>query len=106
MLFRSVKFRVNVRDKYPTRSFQTSSLYLNKKYLPISSSYCVKDLDTNEIIIDFDDTYTKISADSTGNYFKLFMNGLQKERYYKILIKSNINDETIIFDDNFFFKVI
>jgi hypothetical protein len=34
------------------------------------------------------------------------MNGLEPERYYKILVKTVINNSTIIFDNNFFFKVI
>ena len=31
------RFRVNVRDKFPVRLFQTSSVYLNNKILPTSS---------------------------------------------------------------------
>jgi len=98
------KFRVNVRDKYPARVFTTSSIYLNNKYLPLDSYYQVRDLDTNEIIIDFND-YTKISADSTSNYFILYMNGLEPQRYYKILIKTTINENTLIIDNNYYFKI-
>ena len=101
------KFRINVRDQYPTRSFSTSSVYLNNKLLPTQSYYSIVDLDTKEIIIDYDTVYTKISADSTGNYFTVYINGLEPERYYKILIKSIFtNKETIILDDNYYFKVI
>jgi len=100
------RFRVNVRDRYPTRTFQTSSLYLNNKLLPTSSYYAVKDIKTEDIIIDFDNTFTKLSADSTGNYFDLYMNGLQPERYYQILIKSVISGSTIISEDNNYFKII
>jgi hypothetical protein len=100
------RFRVNARDKFPTRTFQTSSLYLNSKVLPTSSYYAVKDIKTEEFVIDFDTTFTKLSADSTGNYFDLYMNGLQPERYYQILIKSIINGNTIISEDNNYFKVI
>jgi hypothetical protein len=100
------RFRVNVRDKYPTRTFQTSSLYLNSKLLPTSSYYAVKDIKTEEFIIDFDTTFTKLSADSNGNYFDLYMNGLQPERYYQILIKSIIGGSTVVLEDNNYFKVI
>jgi hypothetical protein len=100
------RFRVNVRDKFPTRTFQTSSLYLNNKLLPTSSYYAIKDIKTEEFIIDFDTTFTKISADSTGNYFNLYMNGLQPERYYSIIIKSIVSGSTIIHEDNNYFKVI
>ena len=101
------KFRINVRDQYPARSFTTSSVYLNNKLLPTSSYYSIVDLDSEEIIVDYDIVYTKISADSTSNYFNVYMNGLEPERYYKILIKSVFpSGETIILDDNYYFKVI
>jgi hypothetical protein len=101
------KFRINVRDQYPARSFSTSSVYLNNKLLPTQSYYSIVDLDTKEIIIDYDTVYTKISADSIGNYFTVYLNGLEPERYYQILIKSIFtNKETIILDDNYYFKVI
>jgi len=100
------RFRVNVRDKYPARVFQITSLYKNNKVLPSSSYYAIKDIKTDEFIIDFDTTYTKISSDSSGNYFDLYMNGLEPERYYKILIKSIINNNIVVFEDNNHFKII
>lgn len=100
------KFYINVSPLYPARTYQTSSLYTNLNYLPTSSYYAVKDLDTNEFVINFDETYTKISSDVNGNYFTLYMSGLEPERYYKILIKTIINGSTLIFDDNYYFKVI
>jgi len=100
------RFRINIRDKYPARSFQTSSVYLNNKLLPTASYWSIKDLDTEEIVIDYDITYTKISADSTSNYFDVYMNGLEPERYYKLLFKTIVNGNTIVMDDNYYFKVI
>jgi len=101
------RFRVNVRDQYPTRRFQTTSLYLNNKALPSSSYWSIKDLDTEEIVVDYDVNYTKISCDSNGNYFDVYMNGLEPERYYKLLFKTILSDgETIISDNNYYFKVI
>jgi hypothetical protein len=100
------RFRVNSRPTYPARSFQTSSFYTQNYYLPTSSYFSIKDLDTNEVVIDFDDQYTQLSADSQGNYFTLYMNGLEPERYYKILIKTVIDGSILIFDDNYYFKVI
>jgi hypothetical protein len=100
------RFRVNTRDKFPTRNFQTSSIYLNSKLLPTSSYYAVKDIKTEEFVIDFDTTFTKLSADSSGNYFDLYMNGLQPERYYQILIKSVISGSTVVLEDNNYFKVV
>jgi hypothetical protein len=100
------RFRIECRPQYPARVYQTSSLYTNNYYLPTSSYYAIKDLDTNEYVIDFDTNYTQISADSTSNYFDIYMNGLQPERYYKILIKTTINGSTIILDNNYYFKII
>jgi hypothetical protein len=101
------RFRVNVRDKYPARTFQTSSLYTNNKALPSSSYWSIKDLNTEEIIVDYDTLYTKISCDSNGNYFDIYMNGLEPERYYKLLFKTILaNGEIIISDNNYYFKVI
>jgi len=100
------RFRLNVRDQYPQRVFSTSSLYTVQKYLPTSSYYSVKDVKSDLTIIPFDTGSTKISADTNGNYFDIYMNGLEPERYYKILIKSVIGSETKIFDDQFFFKVV
>ena len=100
------RFKINVRDKYPTRIFQTSSLYTNNKLLPSSSYYAVKDIKTEELVIDFDTTFTKLSANSNGNYFDLYMSGLQPERYYSILIKSIISGSTVVYEDSNFFKII
>jgi hypothetical protein len=99
------RFRVNVRDRFPARVFSTSSLYTNNKVLPTSSYYAVKDIKTDEFVIDFDTSFTKLSCDSTGNYFDIYMNGLQNERYYNVLIKTIIGGNTIIFDDNNYFKI-
>jgi hypothetical protein len=101
------RFRVNARDKFPTRTFQTSSVYLNNKALPSTSYWSIKDLDTEEIVIDYNYAYTKISCDSNGNYFDVYMNGLEPERYYQILIKTILpNGEVIVSDNNYYFKVI
>ena len=54
----------------------------------------------------FDTTYTKLSVDASGSYFELHMNGLEPERYYKVLIQTTINGSTIVYDDNYYFKVV
>ena len=100
------RFRLNVREEFPARTFQTSSIYTTNNFLNSSSLYAVKDLDTNEFVIDFDSQFTKISCDSTGNYFDIYMNGLEPERYYKILIQTTISGSTIVKDDKYYFKVV
>jgi len=100
------RFRINARPEYPIQIWQTSSVYLNNYYLPTASYWALKDLETNEYIVDFDYTYTKLSADATSSYFDLYMNFLQPERYYAILIQSTINGSTVVFNDQYYFKVI
>ena len=80
-------FRIHVRDRYPARRFVTSSNFLNTKYLSTASCYSIRDAHTEQEIIPFDDTFTKISADNESNFFKVYMKGLQPERYYRILFK-------------------
>jgi hypothetical protein len=101
------RFRVNSRPEYPARVWQTASLYTQNYALPSGSSmWALKDLDTNEYVIDFDPVYTQLSADVSGSYFDMHMNGLQPERYYQILIQTKIDGSTIVFDDGYYFKVI
>jgi len=100
------KFRVNARPEYPARTWQTSSYYTVNYYLPTSSFYAIKDLDTNEFVINFDEQFTQLSADNQSSYFTLYMNGLQPERYYTILIKTIIDGNTLIFDNNYSFKIV
>jgi len=101
------RFRLNVREKYPKREYVTGSLYTKQHYLPSASAwYAVKDLDTNEFVVDFDTNYTKISADTTSSYFDLYMNGFEPERYYQVLIKVDAGGSTTIYNDEYYFKVI
>lgn len=100
------QFRIDSRPQFPPIIFQTASIYTTNYYLPTASYWAIKDLDTNEYVIDFDSTYTKISADATSSYFTVYMNGLQPERYYTILIQTTIEGTTRVFDSNYNFKVI
>jgi len=101
------RFRIFCRDQFPTRSFQTSSVYLNNKFLPSSSYWALKDLNTEEMVIDFDSNNTKISADPTSNYFDVYMNGLEPERYYQIMIKTIIGSQTLVFENpGDYFKIV
>jgi hypothetical protein len=100
------QFRINARPVYPIRQFVTQSVYTLNNALPSSSYYAIQDIDTGDYVVDFNNEYTKISCDSNGNYFDLYMNGLQPERYYKILIKSSFQDGTIaVYDNNYTFKI-
>ena len=100
------RFRVYGRPEYPAQVWQTASVYTQNYALPTASYYAIKDLDTNEYVIGFDNQFTQLNCDSTSSYFDLHMNGLQPERYYTVLIQSTINGSTIVYNDQYSFKVI
>jgi hypothetical protein len=99
-------FRLSVRPEFPIRSFQTASVYTTNYALPSQSLYAIKDLDTNEFVVEFDKEFTNISCDATGSFFTVYMNGLEPERYYSILIQTEIEGQTIVMDENYYFKVV
>ena len=102
-----VKFRINVREKYPDRTFTTTSNYLKDGRLATGKSfYSIRDAHTEREIIPFHDSFTKISNDTESSFFKIYMNGLQPERYYRILLKHINNDGITIYDDKYYFKVV
>jgi len=100
------RFRITTRKRYPDRTFTTSSNYLTTQYLPAASYYSIRDGETDEVIIPFDTSYTKLSADSEGMYFDLWMEGFQPERYYKLMFRVDNNDGINIHDEDYFFKVV
>ena len=101
------RFRINSRDKYPARVFTTSSLYTSNKALPQTAYWALQDLKTEDIVIDYDTEYTKISCDNTSSYFDLYMKGLEPERYYKVLVRTILSDgESYDTDNNLIFKII
>jgi len=100
------RLRVSAKPKYPTRTFSTSSLYLTNYALPPASYWGIKDENTEEMIIDFDTKFTKISCDGEGGYFDIYMDGLQPERYYRILIKTTLDGSTTVVDNQNIFKVV
>ena len=101
------KFRVGVRPEFPTKTYQTASFYLTGERLPTSSYYSILDSVTNETIMPFDITGSRIDHDANGSFFKLRMDSFMPERYYKIMLKVERDggDDIQTFDD-FYFKVV
>lgn len=102
------RISVFARERFPLKNFTKATqqtAFLTPKYLPTGSQYSIKDMETEEVIIDFD-VGTKLSCDSYGNYFMLDMSSLPQERYFKILIKTEVNGAVEVFDNNTYFKVI
>jgi hypothetical protein len=100
------RFRVYARPEYPAQVWSTVNQNTVNYALPTASYYAIKDLDTNEYVIGFDNQFTQLSCDSTSSYFDVHMNGLEPERYYTILIQTTIDGSTLVFNDQYSFKVI
>lgn len=102
-----VRLNVGVREKYPIITYATQSNYLTVNYLPTSSFfYSIQHADTQETVIPFDTTYTKVSCTSSGNFVDLWLDGLQPERYYKILFRVDRDGAEEYIDNNYIFKVV
>ena len=100
------RFRIKARPKYPTRTFTTSSAYTTNYALPSGSYWGLKDEYTEEMIIPFNNGSTKISCDTTGPYFDIYMDSLQPERFYRVLIKTTLDGSTTVIDNGITFKVV
>jgi hypothetical protein len=100
------RFRISAKPKYPVRTFTTSSVYLKNYALPSGSYWGLRDENTEEMIVDFDTQFTKVSCDPTGPFFDVYMDGLQPERYYRILVKTTLDGSTTVVDDKNIFKVV
>ena len=101
------KIRIVGRDRYPTKTFSTQSNFKDIKFLPTSSYYGVKDAITEEYVVPYSNQGTKLSCDSSGNFMKLDMNSFMPERYYKLCFQVTQSDSSVVvYDENFYFKVI
>jgi len=100
------RFRLTARPTYPKRTFTTSSVYLTNNVLPSASYWGLRDENTEEMIVPFSTNFTKISCDSTGPFFDVYMDGLQPERYYRILVKTELDSSTVVVDNDNLFKVV
>ena len=101
------KIYISVRPKYPTITFSTSSVFLDRYRLPSGSQYAIYNANSDDVIIDFSN-FTKLSDDSNGNFFKLNLDNFQPERYYRLLLKvpySGSLQDYMIQDNNWIFNV-
>jgi hypothetical protein len=102
-----VRIGVFGRKQFPLKTFGKSTQqeqYLVPEYLPTSSFYAIKDNESEEIILDFDN-YTRISCDPIGNYFILDTTSFAQERYYRILIRVEQSGSVHTFDSDNVFKI-
>jgi hypothetical protein len=100
-----VKVRVKGRDKYPSKTFSTTFSYDQSKYLPTTTYYQLEDYTTQEIIFPFGN-YTKVSCDSTSNYFIMDLSTLPINRTYLLKLKIVEGGISTIIDDKLKFEII
>ena len=106
--FKNTKVRVRVkgRESYPSKSFGTTFAYEQIKRLPAGSTYYqLEDYITGEIIFPFGQ-YTKVSCDSTSNYFDMDLNSLSASRVYKLKLKIEEGNISTIIDEKMVFEII
>ena len=101
-----IKFRVYGRERFPTRTYSTSSQNLTVKFIPSHSQYSVRDALSEDEIIPFS-TGSYLSCDGTSNFFRLDLNAFQPERHYRFLYKvvsgsGNTRVEHILDEDHIF----
>jgi hypothetical protein len=102
----TVKIRLKGRDIYPLKSFDRTFSYDQVKYLPSGSTqYQIEDYVTGEAIFPFGD-YTKVSCDSTSNYFIMDLSTLPINRTYRLKIKIIESGITTIVDDKYIFEIV
>ena len=99
-----IKIRVKGGNLYPLKSFSNTFVNNTINYLPTSSYYQLEDYLTGEIVYPFGE-YTKISCDSTSNYFVMDLNTLPIDRTYKIKTKVEMEGIDYIFDDKNTFEI-
>lgn len=92
------EIRVFGREKYPLKTYSNLYAYNDLKYLPSTTYYQIKDVITDEVIIPFSD-YSKVSCDSSGNFFKLNLHNWEFNREYYIEIKVDRNGVVEYFED-------
>jgi len=103
-----VRINLFARPEFPFKNFQRRTQftqYLTPQYLPTESYYAIKDNETDQIVLDFDNN-TKLSCDVNGNYFLLDTTGLPQERYFKVLIRSEQSSSIYTFDKGDIFKIV
>jgi hypothetical protein len=101
------KIRIYANSRYPQKNYTTTAYQTVNYYLPSSSYYEIRDAHSDEVILPFDYTGSKISCDGVSSYFNLWMDSFQPERFYRVVVKVERDggDNVQIFDNNHYFKV-
>jgi hypothetical protein len=99
------RIRLSARELYPLKTFSSTFVYDTSKYLPETTYYQIRDLLSDTIIVPFSE-YTKVSCDSTGNYFDLNLVNWEAGRDYKIEFKVDRDGLVDYFDNDNVFSLV
>ncbi len=99
------RIRLSARELYPLKTFSSTFVYDTSKYLPETTYYQIRDLLSDTIVVPFSE-YTKVSCDSTGNYFDLNLVNWEAGRDYKIEFKVDRDGLVEYFDNDNVFSLV
>jgi hypothetical protein len=100
-----VKLKIFGRELYPVKTFTNTFSYETVKYLPQTTYYQIKDVNSDDVIIPFSD-YSKVSCDENGNYIKINFSNWEAGRTYKIEFKVDNDGDVQYFDNDTTFSLI
>jgi len=100
-----VKLKIFGRELYPVKTFTNTFSYETVKYLPQTTYYQIKDVNSDDVIIPFSN-YSKVSCDETGNYIKINFSNWEAGRTYKIEFKVDNDNDIQYFDNDTTFSLI
>ena len=100
-----VKIRMSARPLYQLKTFTEPFSYEINKFLPETTYYQVRDVETNAVIIPFSE-YSKVSCDENGNFFTMDLSNWELNRAYKLEFRVDRDGYVEYFDDDDIFEVL
>ena len=92
-----VTIKVDARELYPVKQFNSTFAHQVKYYLPTTTYYSIIDTITKEPIIDYSEN-TKVVRDNYNNLIKLNFSNWAVGRTYTLLLKVVTTDNEEIFE--------
>jgi hypothetical protein len=100
-----VRVDLAVREKYPVKTFVSSSLlYSGDHFLPSSSYFSIVDEQSGTTLIPFGDD-SRVHTVANTSYFTFRIQNMYPRRYYRVIIKVDHNGYSEVFDNNSIFTV-
>jgi len=97
--------RISARPLYRVKTFDEPFPYEVNRYLPETTYYQIRDVETDTVIIPFSD-YSKVSCDENGNFFTLDLSNWELNRAYKVEFRLERDGSVEYFDDDDVFEVV